>query len=74
MLAVDIGRSCFDQAVKGAVISNYSEDLGISREKWQKRVKESDIRVQWDPEKDINGNNLPYRSIRICLRGNAVKG
>ncbi len=73
VLAIDIRRSCFDQAVKGAVISNYSEDLGISREKWQKRVKESDIRVQWDPEKDINGNNLPYRSIQIGLRGNAVK-
>jgi hypothetical protein len=29
--------------------------------------------VQWDPEKDINGNNVPYRSIQIGLRGNAVK-
>ena len=37
-----------------------------------KTCQESDVRVQWDPEKDIYGNNLPYRSIQIGLRGNAV--
>ena len=30
------------------------------------------MRVQWDPEKDVNGNNLPYRSIQMGLRGDAV--
>lgn len=29
--------------------------------------------MQWDPEKDIYGNDLPYRSIQLGLRGNAVK-
>ena len=28
--------------------------------------------MQWDPEKDIDGNNLPYRSLQLGLRGNAV--
>ena len=46
--------------------------MGISIEEWKKLVKESDVRVQWDPEKDIYGNNLPYRSIQLGLRGNAV--
>ncbi|MBO7473547.1 MAG: DUF4291 family protein, partial [Ruminococcus sp.] len=27
----------------------------------------------WDPEKDIEGNNLPYRSIQLGIRNNAVK-
>lgn len=72
VLAIDIDRNGFDKAVSSAVISTYSECMGITREEWQKLVKESDVRVQWDPEKDINGNNLPYRSIQIGLRGNAV--
>ena len=42
-------------------------------EKWKEMVRSSDVRVQWDPEKDINGNNLPYRSIQIGLRGQAVR-
>lgn len=73
VLAIDIKRSGFDRAVESAVISTFSEDLGISKDEWQKQVKESDVRVQWDPEKDIYGNDFPYRSIQLGLRGNAVK-
>ena len=73
VLAIDIKRSGFDRAVNSAIISTFSEELGISKEEWQEQVKESDIRVQWDPEKDIYGNNLPYRSLQLGLRGNAVK-
>ena len=29
--------------------------------------------MQWDPEKDIDGNNLPYRSLQLGLRGKAVE-
>lgn len=72
VLAIDIDRKGFDKAVKRAVKSAYSETMGITKEEWQKLVRESDVRVQWDPEKDIYGNNLPYRSIQIGLRGNAV--
>ncbi len=73
VLAIDIKRTGFDKAVDSAVISTFSEDLGITKDEWQKRVKESDVRVQWDPEKDINGNNLSYRSLQLGLRGDAVK-
>ena len=73
VLAIDIKRSGFDYAVKNAVISTYRDDSGISREEWQVLVKNSDIRIQWDPEKDIDGNNLSYRSIQLGLRGQAVK-
>ena len=73
VLAIDIKRSGFDKAVNNAVISTYSEDIGVSKEEWQKQVAESDIRVQWDPEKDIYGNDLPYRSIQLGLRRDALK-
>ena len=72
VLAIDISRNGFDKAVKSAVVSTYSEKLGITREEWQTLVKESDVRIQWDPEKDINGNNLPYRSLQLGLRGKAL--
>ncbi|WP_295089598.1 DUF4291 domain-containing protein [Ruminococcus sp.] len=73
VLAIDIKRDAFDKIVKNAIVSTYSDDMNISKEEWQNRVKNSDIRVQWDPEKDIEGNNLPYRSIQLGIRNNAVK-
>ena len=38
----------------------------------QKLIKESDVRVQWDPEKDVDGNNLSYRSLQLGLRGQTL--
>ena len=73
VLAIDITRDGFDSAVKQAVLSAYKEECSLSKEEWKKSVEKSDVRIQWDPEKDVQGNNLPYRSIQIGLRGQAVR-
>lgn len=44
-----------------------------SHEEWKQLIHNSDIRVQWDPERDIYGNPLEYRSLQLGLRGDAVK-
>lgn len=73
ILAIDIRRDAFDFIVQNAVISTYRNDLGISQEEWKEQIKKSDIRCQWDPERDIYGNPLEYRSIQLGLRGDAVR-
>jgi len=73
VLAIDIKREAFDKIVKNAIPSTYIDDMDISKEEWQKLVKSSDIRIQWDPEKDIEGQNLSYRSIQLGIRNNAIK-
>lgn len=73
ILAIDIKREAFDYIVQNAVISTYNNNMSISQSEWKEQVKESDIRCQWDPERDIFGNPLGYRSIQLGLRGNAVR-
>lgn len=72
ILAIDIKREAFEYIVKNAVVSKYSNDLGISLEMWKQNIQNSDIRCQWDPERDVFGNPLNYRSIQLGLRGDAV--
>lgn len=73
ILAIDIKREAFNEIIKNAVASSYPATGDLSYEAWQKQVQNSDIRVQWDPERDIYGNALDYRSIQIGLRGEAVR-
>ncbi len=73
ILAIDIQRKAFDSLVKNAVVSSHHAAGDISLREWQKQVQASDIRVQWDPERDIQGNPLEYRSIQIGIRGEAVR-
>lgn len=72
VLAIDIKRSAFDWIVSHGVASSYQENAGMTREEWQEKVASSDVRCQWDPERDIWGNPLPYRSIQLGLRRDAV--
>lgn len=72
VLAIDIKRDAFDYIVQNAVRSSYREDMGISYSEWKEQIRQSDIRCQWDPERDIFGNPLEYRSIQLGLRGQAV--
>lgn len=72
ILAIDMYREGFDYIVKNAVSSTYNSKNFNSIEEWKKKVKSSDIRCQWDPERDIFGNPLEYRSIQLGLRGKAV--
>lgn len=73
ILAIDIKREAFDYLVKNAVISTYQEEIHGSYEEWKNQIHNSDIRCQWDPERDIYGNPLDYRSIQLGLRGEAVR-
>ncbi|MDE7242593.1 MAG: DUF4291 domain-containing protein [Oscillospiraceae bacterium] len=72
VLGIDVRRSAFDKMVREAVESAYRPDSGITREEWQRQIKTSQLRCQWDPERDIYGNPLPYRSLQLGLRGEAV--
>lgn len=73
ILAIDIKREAFDFIIRNAVISVYDCNMNISQSEWKEQVKKSDIRCQWDPERDIYGNPLEWRAIQLGLRGNAVK-
>ena len=72
VLAIDIKRDAFDYLVENAVLSKYTNDSGMSLEEWKLQIQNSDIRCQWDPERDIYGNPLDYRSIQLGIRGKAV--
>lgn len=73
ILAIDLKREAFDYIVQNAVISTYDDNIGISHEEWKEQIKTSEIRCQWDPERDLFGNLLEYRSIQLGLRGAAVQ-
>jgi len=69
VLAIDIKREAFDEIVRKSVLSSYKADLGITEEQWKEEVKNSLVRCQWDPERDICGKPIGRRSIQLGIRG-----
>jgi hypothetical protein len=73
ILSIQIKREGFEWALQHACLSHYDAAFDASYENWQTRLHSSPVRVQWDPEKNIHLQNLPYRSIQIGLSGIAVE-
>ena len=70
ILAIDISRSGFEWALHHACLSH--PPAGMDSATWQQTKAAHPVRIQWDPERDLQLNALPYRSIQIGLSGEAV--
>ena len=73
VLAIDMKREAFEYLVNNAVMTTYQKEIYSSYEEWKMLIHSSDIRMQWDPERDIYGNPLKHRSLQIGLKGNAIR-
>ncbi len=73
VLAIDIKREAFEYIVKNTVVSSFDESDFATNEEWKEAVENSNLRVQWDPERDIHGNPLEHRSIQLGIRGDMVE-
>ncbi|MFJ4671412.1 DUF4291 domain-containing protein [Kitasatospora purpeofusca] len=73
VLAVEIDRAGFERALQHACLAHYQRGLHPDRATWQRLLKRSPARVQWDPERDLHLRALPYRSLQLGLSGEAAR-
>ncbi|MGW3134788.1 DUF4291 domain-containing protein [Streptomyces sp. NPDC001139] len=73
VLAVEIARDGFEWALRNACLSSYVRGLHPDLGTWQRELRRSPARVQWDPERDLRLQPLPYRSLQLGLSGEAVR-
>ncbi|MYX38424.1 MULTISPECIES: DUF4291 domain-containing protein [unclassified Streptomyces] len=73
VLALDISRDGFGSALRRACLSHFDRSVYPDRETWAERVRSTQVRVQWDPERDLLLRPLPYRSLQLGLTGRATR-
>lgn len=72
VLAVEITRAGFDWALRNACLSHYAPGVHADQAAWKRQLRQAPARVQWDPERDVHLNPLPYRSLQLGLAGQAA--
>ncbi|MGW9032261.1 DUF4291 domain-containing protein [Streptomyces sp. NPDC055722] len=73
VLAVEITRDGFEWALRNACLSSYVRGVHPDRATWQRQLKRAPTRIQWDPERDLHLQPLPYRSLQLGLSGEAAR-
>jgi hypothetical protein len=66
VLAVTLPRARFEALLALAVPTSFRlpfTDVAA----WQAALKASPVRVQWDPERDLQGHELPHRSLQLGI-------
>ncbi|WGH75312.1 DUF4291 domain-containing protein [Tenacibaculum tangerinum] len=72
VLAIHLKRRAFERYLNQAVYSSFQKDMYENWDAWQKDVKNSDIRLQWDPDHDPYGTKLERRAIQIGIRNKEI--
>lgn len=72
ILAVRIKRNFFDEILAQAIPSSFSASKFATQEAWKQAIETSDVRLQWDPDHDPEGNCLPRRALQLGLRGDTL--
>ena len=72
VLAIEISRTGFEWALAHSCLSHFDRDHHADTAGWARQLKTSPVRIQWDPERSVHMQPLPYRSLQIGLSGEAV--
>ncbi|MGW6565693.1 DUF4291 domain-containing protein [Streptomyces sp. NPDC054975] len=73
VLAVEIRREGFEWALRNACLSHYVPGFHADQAGWKRELRQAPARVQWDPERDLRLQALPYRSLQLGLAGEAAR-
>jgi hypothetical protein len=72
VLAIEITRPGFEWALEHSCLSHFEPGTYRDRAAWLARKAASPVRIQWDPERGLQHEPRPQRSIQIGLSGEAV--
>ena len=73
VLRIHITRTGFEWALSHSCLSHYDRKHHASESAWRTTLKQSPVRVQWDPEQTIHLHAQPTtRAIQIGLSNEAV--
>lgn len=73
ILAIVINKRDVLKILDEAVLSSYSDLEYKNEEEWKSMMKESNVRIQWDPDHDKSGNSLDRKAIQIGLKGETLE-
>lgn len=67
ILRIWIKRTDWEKALKEAVLTTPEAHVYNDAKKWRKQLDKARIRVQWDPERDIQNKHLAFKSIQVGI-------
>ncbi|CAG8570827.1 8382_t:CDS:2 [Diversispora eburnea] len=69
VLAIKISLEGFNSILYECVPSSFGASHFSDEKSWRRALENSNVRLQWDPDHDLNGKKLERRAIQLGIRG-----
>jgi hypothetical protein len=73
ILAIRLKKSFFNKVLSKVVLAKFDDKSYNNKTAWQKALANSPLRLQWDPDREPQGNGIKRRAIQLGLKGEIVK-
>ncbi len=73
VLAIRMSRAGFEDALSESCQSHFDPTVHADEASWRRALQESPVRIQWDPERTLDGQPMSFRSLQVGLSGPALR-
>ena len=73
ILAIKMSKAGFESLLEQGVYSSFQPDYYGTMENWKAALGKSEVRIQWDPDHNPDGEKLARRAIQIGMKGQSLE-
>lgn len=67
ILRIWVARDAWEKALQEAILTTPDYPIYSHKKVWRKKLDNTGIRVQWDPERTIDNKKLAFKSIQVGI-------
>jgi hypothetical protein len=73
ILKIKLSHEGFQTILSKGVPTSFDSHIFTSQEEWRRTLEHSEVRYQWDPDRDLWLRRLERRAIQLGIRGSVVR-
>ncbi|MEO1427633.1 MAG: DUF4291 domain-containing protein [Cyanobacteria bacterium J06633_8] len=73
ILKIKLTHEGFQEILKQAIPTSFDRDIFASERDWKRSLDNSEVRYQWDPDRDLSLRRLEHRALQLGIRGSVVQ-
>ena len=73
ILKIKLTHEGFQEILKQAIPTSFDRDIFESQREWKRSLDNSEVRYQWDPDRDLSLRRLEHRALQLGIRGSVVQ-
>jgi len=73
ILKIKLTHQGFQEIVKQPIPTSFDRDIFESERDWKISLDNSEVRYQWDPDRDLSLRRLEHRALQLGIRGSVVQ-